>query len=76
MEYSEHNGNPIFVEFYSHSNCDCYKINLPWTKYHRDTLVLCDVSEGIEHAKTLARQAIVKRLDEALAQPIQNPSSP
>lgn len=66
--------NPLFVEFYPHSNCDCYKINLPWTKYRKHTLVLCDVSEGIEHAKTLARQAIVEHLDEALAESIINPS--
>ena len=62
------NSNPLFVEFYPHSNCDCYKINLPWTKYCKHTLVLCDASKGIEYAKRLARRAIVEHLDAALTE--------
>jgi len=66
------NKNPLFVEFYPHTECDCYKINLPWTKYHRHTLVLCEASKGLVHAKQLARRAISEHLDYALAEPMQN----
>lgn len=66
--------NPLFIEFYPHTNGDCYKIDLPWTKYRRDTLVLCDVAKGIAHAKRLARQAIAKHLAASLAEPILNNS--
>ncbi len=52
--------NPIFIQYYSHEGCDCYKINLPWTKYARETMVLCPVSEGYESAKRIAQAVIVK----------------
>ena len=64
------NKNPLFIEFYPHTKCDCYKINLPWTKYHCHTLVLCDVSKGLAHAQRIARRAIAEHLDCALAEAV------
>ena len=64
------NKNPLFIEFYSHTNCDCYKINLPWTKYNCHTLVLCEVEKGLAHAQRLARRAIAEHLNYALAEPL------
>jgi hypothetical protein len=66
------NKNPLFIEFYPHTKCDCYKINLPWTKYRCHTLVLCDAAKGLAHAKRLARRAIAEHLDHAMAEPMPN----
>lgn len=66
------NKNPLFIEFYPHTKCDCYKINMPWTKYRCHTLVLCAVAKGVAHAQRLARRAIVEHLDYALAEPMPN----
>jgi hypothetical protein len=54
--------NPIFVEYYSHEKCDCYKIKLPWSKYAEEKVVLCKVSEGMEYAKLVATGVLVKYL--------------
>lgn len=54
--------NPIFVEYYSHEQCDCYKMNLPWSRYAKETQVLCKVSEGYEFAQLVATGVIVKHL--------------
>lgn len=62
--------NPIYVEYYSHDGCTCYKIDLPWTRFHKETLVLCDETLGYEHAKELARKAIAEHLECALAEPV------
>lgn len=58
--------NPIYTAYYSHDGCLCFKIDLPWSTYNRETLVLCRVSEGIEKARRLAKKALKKHLDEAL----------
>ena len=58
----------IYVEYYSHESADCYKIDMPFTKYRKDTLVLCLVSEGIEVAKERAVRALLQRIADALAQ--------
>ena len=54
--------NPIFIEYYSHEKADCYKINLPWSEYHTDTMVLCKVSKGYRKARRLAKKVIAKHL--------------
>jgi hypothetical protein len=54
--------NPIFAEYYSHEECDCYKIKLPWSEYSEEKMVLCKVSEGIEYAKLIATGVIVRHL--------------
>lgn len=59
--------NPIYVAYYSHEECDCYKIDLPFTKYARDTRVLCKVSEGLELATARAKDALAQSITDALA---------
>jgi hypothetical protein len=58
--------NPIYIEYYSHERCDCYKINNPWTKYGKDVYVLCRVDQGIEFARLVAIGVINQCLSEAL----------
>lgn len=65
--------NPIFVEFYPHTKSECYKIRIPWTKYRSHTLVLCEVKEGIEEAKRLAKLELQRALVQALQQPVSAP---
>lgn len=45
-------GNFIFIEYYSHENDDCYKIDIDdmYKRYGRQITVLCRVEEGIEKA--------------------------
>jgi len=66
------NNNPLFVEFDRHSNCDCYKINLPWTKYRKHTLSLCEETKGIKCAKKMATRAISEHLAKSLEESMQN----
>ena len=66
MIMSEQTKNPIFIEYYSHDKCDCYKINLPWSTYHTEKLVLCKVSEGIEYARQLAIGVLTGHMYKAL----------
>lgn len=65
------NKNPLFVEYYSHLGCDCYKILNPWTRYRANIVVLCPVEEGIEVARKLAKRELRKRLNDALNQPLE-----
>jgi hypothetical protein len=58
--------NPIYIDYYSHEGCDCYKIDLPWTDYKKDTRVLCPVDRGLEFASTLAIGVILQHLTEEL----------
>jgi hypothetical protein len=58
--------NPLYIEYYPHTNREMYKIDLPWTKYARETRVLCPASKDIKHAKRLARRVIMKHLISAL----------
>lgn len=46
--------NPIYIEYYSHESTLCFKIDMPWSKYKKDTVVLCPISKGYETAKLLA----------------------
>ena len=61
--------NPIYIDYYSHEGCDCYKIDLPFTVFAKDTRVLCPVSKGIEFAKAVAVEVLAKHITEALEQP-------
>jgi hypothetical protein len=62
--------NPIFIEYYSHEQSQCYKIKNPWTKYGSETQVLCRVDQGIELAKILAVGVLNHCLNEALQKEI------
>jgi hypothetical protein len=62
--------NPIYVEYYSHLNSKCYKIDIPWANYRKHTLVLCTLKEGIKKAKKLAKYYMCKELNHALTEPI------
>jgi len=68
------NKNPIYIEYYSHENCDCYKINNPFTVYKKHKIVLCPVKEGIECAQIIAIGVINKKLQDALKEKIENES--
>ncbi len=46
--------NFLFIEYYSHSKCDEYKILNEFTEFGEDKCVLCPVDEGIEKALDLA----------------------
>ena len=63
--------NPIYIAHYPHEGCDCYKIDLPWTKYWRSTVVLCPVSEGVERARLIAVGVIQEHLREAMQEPVE-----
>lgn len=60
--------NPIYIEYYVHEGCECYKIDLPWTRYNKATSVLCKVEEGIEFARLIAIGVIQRHLNEVLHQ--------
>ena len=59
--------SPIFIEYYSHTQCDCYKVNLPFTSYGQETMVLCPVTDGIENARRLAVKVLVSHVVDAIA---------
>ena len=54
----------IYKEYYSHEGCDCYKIDLPWPKYRKETIVLGKVSNGYATARTIAIGIIIKHLSD------------
>lgn len=58
--------NPIFVEYYLHEQCECYKVLNPWTEYREEKLVLCRVNEGLTKAKQTAMSVLVRKLYKAL----------
>lgn len=68
--YMNQNKNPIYIEWYSHENCECYKINLPWSLYNKHTVVLCKVSDGIECAKEKAKILIAEHFKDAISEPM------
>lgn len=43
-----------FIEYYTHSGCEMWKINNEFTNYNQDKLVLCSVEEGFEKALDIA----------------------
>lgn len=53
--------NFLFIQYYSHTGCDMYKILNEFTFYNEDKVVLCPVDEGIEKALDLALEHLQKR---------------
>jgi hypothetical protein len=82
--------NFLFVEYYSHERCDCWKIKDEFTEYRESKLVLCKVEEGFEKAldfaieylqvsknKFLANQVLKTERDRKLFfDTIENPREP
>ena len=58
--------NPIFIEYYPHEKCLCYKILNPWTEYREEKIVLCPTENGLDKAKTIAIGILNEILQEAL----------
>ena len=58
--------NPIYTEYYAHVNAECFKINLPWSKYNKHKVVLCPVSEGMDKARKIAKRVILSHMKKAL----------
>ena len=54
--------NPIYKEYYSHLDCETYKIDLPWPQFATETQVLCPVKEGYDHARRLAIGALCQHI--------------
>ena len=48
----------LLVEYYSHTNCDMFKIKNVYTRYNEDKQVLCPLSDGIDKALDLAIEYI------------------
>jgi hypothetical protein len=46
--------NFIYIEYYSHEQSDCWKIDNEFSAYSKDKFVLCRFDEGIEKALDLA----------------------
>lgn len=55
--------NFLFIEFYTHTNCEMYKIENVYTDYKKYVLVLSKVTEGIEKALDLAIEQITIQKD-------------
>lgn len=68
--------NPIFIEYYSHEECDCYKIKLPWPHYAEEKIVLCPVERGIKQATKFAKEILTRHLNKVLSEPIINSMNP
>lgn len=60
-ELLEITDNFLFLEYYSHTGKEMWKINNQFTHYNTDTLVLCERKEGIERALDLAIEFIIKK---------------
>lgn len=56
----------LYIEYYSHLNCNCYKLDFPYPKFSKETVVLCKVTEGLELAKTIAIGALVRHITKVL----------
>lgn len=52
--------NFLFIEYYSHTKCDMYKILNEYTKYKEDKVVLSPVSEGFEKSLIEAIKHLTK----------------
>jgi hypothetical protein len=61
----------IFPAYYSHTGKDMWKIENIYTKYRKETLVLCGVDEGIEQALDIAIAEMKARKANFYAQPQQ-----
>ena len=54
----------LFVEYYSHTKGDMYKIENPFTHYAKEVLVLGFVDDGIEKSLDLAMEQVAKKREE------------
>lgn len=61
--------NPIFVEYYSHEGCNCYKLNLPWPRYAEEKVVLCRESAGFDRAREIAVEILHDYIGVVLKRP-------
>lgn len=66
-ELRKYTENFLFIEYYSHTQCEMYKILNPYTHYKQDKVVLCPVEDGIAKAldkaiKHIAEQKIMFEL--------------
>jgi len=70
-ELIEYYGNFIFPEYYSHTDCDMWKILNPFTLYKEDKVVLCpvDSEDAVERALTIALATMAKKKEEWLKHP-------
>ena len=50
--------NPIFVEYYSHEGCNCYKLKMPWPRYAEENVVLCREDAGFARAREIAAEIL------------------
>lgn len=62
--------NPIYVEYYSHDDCLCYKLDNPWTRYRKHTVVLGTVKDNYKEIISRAKEQILKWADEAFLETI------
>lgn len=46
--------NFLFIEYYSHQDCEMWKILNEFTNFNTEKIVLCPLEEGIEKALDLA----------------------
>ncbi len=51
----------LFVEFYSHTNCEMWKILNEYTKFQEEKLVLHSLEEGFEKSLDLAIEQIERK---------------
>lgn len=56
--------NFLYVEYYTHEECDCYKIDNVYTNYRKDVRVLGKVSDGFEICLERAISEITKCKEE------------
>ena len=61
--------NPIFVEYYSHEGCNCYKLKLPWPRYAEEKVVLCRESAGFDRAREIAAEILHDYIGVVLKRP-------
>lgn len=60
-ELRGYTSNFPFIEYYSHTHDQMYKILNEYTPYREEKIVLCSVAEGFEKALDLANAVISKK---------------
>jgi hypothetical protein len=64
----------IYTAYYPHEKLQCYKLDLPFSQYGAETIVLCRVDEGLALAKSRAMQYLETRIADALKLPLNTKS--
>jgi len=59
-ELIELNNEFLLIEYYSHTQCEMYKIRNVYTEFKEEKIVLCPISDGIEKALDIAISEINK----------------